>query len=203
MPPIPPPTVSVPLLMVTSRAAVAVPDSVTAPVPRFRSFEPTNVKSPAQACGLFVVSVTGVPLVLSSRVPALIVNVPVPRACAVFTFSWPARSHVPPEWALEPVSVSTLGPSAARPNDDAGMSEPNVKSPAVVSMPTFELVLLVTPAIVPAKAATTSADEKKPAAVPVRKPSVAPAAIFVVPDAGMAAEPPYKSVPTFTCVPPP
>ena len=203
MPPIPPPTVSVPLLMVTSRAAVAVPDSVTAPVPRFRSFEPTNVKSPAQACGLSVATVTGVPLVLSSRVPALIVNVPVPRACAVFTFSWPARSQVPPEWALEPVSVSTLGPSAARPNDDAGMSEPNVKSPAVVSMPMNELVLLVTPAIVPAKAATTSADEKKPAAVPVRKPSVAPAAIFVVPDAGMAAEPPYKSVPTFTCVPPP
>ena len=63
--------------------------------------------------------------------------------------------------------------------------------------------LLVTPAIVPAKAATTSADEKKPAAVPVRKPSVAPAAIFVVPNAGMAAEPPYTSVPTFTCVPPP
>ena len=199
MPPIPPPTVSVPLLMVTSRVA----DTVTPPVPRSSALEPTNVKSPAQACGLFVVSVTGEPEVLSRTVPALIVNVPVPRAEELLTLSWPARSVVPPEWALEPVSVSTLGPSAARPNDDAGMSEPNVKSPAVVSMPTFELVLLVTPAIVPAKAATTSADEKKPAAVPVRKPSVAPAAIFVVPNAGMAAEPPYTSVPTFTCVPPP
>ena len=199
MPPIPPPTVSVPLLMVTSRVA----DTVTPPVPRSSGFEPTNVMSPAQACGLFVVSVTGEPEVLSRTVPALIVNVPVPRAEELLTLSWPARSVVPPEWALEPVSVSTLGPSAARPNDDAGMSEPNVKSPAVVSMPMNELVLLVTPAIVPAKAATTSADEKKPAAVPVRKPSVAPAAIFVVPNAGMAAEPPYTSVPTFTCVPPP
>ena len=78
-----PPTVrfAVPLV-VTVRLA----GSGTAPVPRFKSFEPPKVKLPLQVCGFAVVRETDVPLVLSIAPPA-ITSPPVPSAELLLMFN--------------------------------------------------------------------------------------------------------------------
>ena len=87
-----PPTVKFPPLAVTVREAF----SVTAPVPRFRSLVPVNVKLLFQFWALLVLRVSALPLVLSI-VPPEIVKVPVPSAEALLMFKVPALSVVPPE----------------------------------------------------------------------------------------------------------
>lgn len=72
--PVPIVSVDSPSMLIT-RSAVP---KVTAPVPRFRSFEPPKVKV-LTVTGLLVESVKALPLVLSS-VPAVRVSVPVPSA---------------------------------------------------------------------------------------------------------------------------
>ena len=92
MPEMTPPTVRLPEETVTVRLA----ESVTAPVPRFRSLVPTKVMSPFQLCALLVESVRAVPLVLSIEPPE-IVSAPLPRAEALFRLRRPPESEVPPE----------------------------------------------------------------------------------------------------------
>ena len=87
-----PPSVSVPKVTV----AVGVPESVTAPVPRLRLEGPTYPKLPWNTTGLFVASVTAVPLELPSVVLAATVSVPVPIAFALWRLSWPTESVVGP-----------------------------------------------------------------------------------------------------------
>ena len=126
-----------------------------------------------------------------------------PSAHTLPTTSVPPVTIVPTPYELEPVSVSVFGPIAAKPSGDAGMSSANVRSPAVVSMPTKEPALPLTPGSVPAKAARTSAVLKRPAPTPVPRPSVAPGPTSVVPSAGWALVAPKLSVPSLIRVPPP
>ena len=81
--PLPPspmaPTVSPLLVLAVLREMTRLPPSVTAPLPMFRAWVPTKVKSPFQYWAL-VVSSAMFPAVVLSRVPSLIVSEPLPMA---------------------------------------------------------------------------------------------------------------------------
>jgi hypothetical protein len=84
-----PPTVRVLALTVTVREP-AVEPSETVPVPRLRFLVPVKVKFPFQICALLVVSVwLAANSAVLSRVPALMVTVPLPSAVALLMFSVP------------------------------------------------------------------------------------------------------------------
>jgi hypothetical protein len=77
-----------------------------------------------------------------------------------------------------------------------------VKSPAVVSIPTLEFALLETPASVPAKSESTSAELNEPGEEPTPSASVAPAETLKLPVAGFAPVLSRLRVPPVTEVPP-
>ncbi len=104
-----PPTVSVFAVVVTVGDVV----NVTAPVPRLRLLVPMKVKLEAHVCALLLLSVIGLPEVLSI-VPPLIVNVPVPTAVALLMFSFPADSVIPPVNVFAPESVSVPAPALVK-----------------------------------------------------------------------------------------
>ena len=104
---------------------------VTAPVPRFRSFEPVKVKSPPQACGLLLDSVIDPPDVLSIVVPAEIVNVPpIPRAVALLMFNVPWFNVVAPLNVFAPDNVSAPEPAFV----SEKVLAPSVITPTTVSV---------------------------------------------------------------------
>ena len=85
------PTVRLPAVTVTARVA----PSVTAPVPRFKSFVPTNAKSPFQLWALFVERVIAPPLVLFKE-PPVMTRVPFEMALALLIASVPEVTVVLP-----------------------------------------------------------------------------------------------------------
>ena len=104
-PEITPPTVKVPPLTVICRLAFIT----TAPVPRFRFWVPVKAKSPFQFCVLLL-RVTD-PAVVLSRIPPVIVSVPVPAAAALLRLIVPALRVSPPPKVFAPERVSAPDPS--------------------------------------------------------------------------------------------
>ena len=92
-----------------------LPESVTAPVPRFRLRVPVKVKSPAQVWAGFEETTTGLTVVLSIVVvkprtaePAPKDKVPVPSAPALLTLRpLLAAMEIPPAKVLAPERVKT------------------------------------------------------------------------------------------------
>jgi hypothetical protein len=91
---------------VTVRAAV----SGAAPV-KVSGFEPANVKLPAQLCAF--PNVNGAE---ASKVPPVIVSVPLPTAAALPKVRVPKASVVPPVKVFAPASVSPPAPCFVRAN---------------------------------------------------------------------------------------
>ena len=100
---------------------------MTAPVPRFRAFEPVKVKSPLHSCVLLFDSVSEPPDVLSIVVPPEIVNVPVPNAVALLMFSWPAPNVSPPVNVFAPDNVSVPAPVFVSENPEPEITPPTVR----------------------------------------------------------------------------
>ena len=87
-----PPIVKFPFVMVTEREAFME----TAPVPKLKSFDPTNSKSAFQFWAFNADRTTVEPLVLL-RVPPLMEKVPLPSALALLRFRVPLFKTPPPE----------------------------------------------------------------------------------------------------------
>ena len=90
-------------------ATERLPPKVTGPAPRFSGLSPRKVKLPFHAIEMLAF-VTTDPMVLSI-LPALIVNVPDPRAVALLIFNVPAPKVAPPEKVLAPLKVSAPAPA--------------------------------------------------------------------------------------------
>jgi len=102
-PPMAPPTVNMPVLLVT--VTVGLAPKVTAPVPRFNEEPPVKVKLPFQCWALLFVEVAMLLPEVLSMVPLVMVKVPVPKAAALLISRVPAVNVTPPVKVLTPARV--------------------------------------------------------------------------------------------------
>src|SRR5271170_2111314 len=83
------------------------------------------------------------PLLLSILVPALMTNVPVPRAVALLMFNCPADRVIPPSYVPAPFRINVPAPALVKLNVEA----PSVIVPPTVRLPALTVIMRFAPSV--------------------------------------------------------